>query len=313
MHFSIAFFAYNIANIALLWYNIGRGISLFDRRDGEKMEERISTEYKNSAFLYQNSEAPVLTNFRWHCHAFYELLYVVRGEGKFIVEGTEYPLRSGTVFLMAPHEFHHAVLDPDTPYERYVINFESAAVKESLLRLSILNGSGKYKNGVCFPTGSVSDEMERTFFEMKKACSDLFADVRHRSSKEETYLMALLTKVVLLLSLEEPETAVSQDENLITRVTEYLGEHLTEDLSLDDIATRFFVSKYYLCRAFRKHTGTSVFGYLNVKRIALAQTLLSNGEPATSVAYRVGFRNYSSFYRSYCKETGNAPVHRQKT
>ncbi len=276
------------------------------------MDRRISTGYKNSSFFYQNSEVPDLAQFRWHCHAFYELLYVVRGEGKFIVEGTEYPLRSGMVFLMAPHEFHHAIPNTDTPYERYVVNFESAAVKESLLRLSILNGSGKYKNGVCFPTGSVSNEMKRTFAEMEQACSTLFTEVRHRDSKEETYLMALLTKVILLLSLKESETAASQDENLIARVMEYLGEHLTEDLSLDEIASRFFVSKYYLCHAFRKHTGTSVFGYLNVKRIAMAQTLLSNGEPATSVAYRVGFRNYSSFYRSYCKETGNAPVHRQK-
>ena len=159
--------------------------------------------------------------------------------------------------------------------------------------------------------GSVTEEMKRTFEEMDRACVSMFSAVKHRESKEETYLMALLTKVILLLSLQEAETATSQDENLIARVIEYLGEHLSEDLSLDDVANRFFVSKYYLCRAFRKHTGASVFGYLNAKRIALAQTLLSNGEPATAVAYQVGFRNYSSFYRTYCKITGNAPAHRQ--
>ncbi len=275
------------------------------------MSTGIAKGYVNSSFFHRTEPEPSLSHFQWHCHAFYELLYVAQGEGKFIVEGAEYPLRSGSVFLMPPHEFHHAIPNTDTTYERYVINFESSAVKESLLRLSILKGGGKYKNGVYFPVGSVTEEMKRTFEEMDRACVSMFASVKHRESKEETYLMALLTKVILLLSLQEAETATSQDENLIARVIEYLGEHLSEDLSLDEIANRFFVSKYYLCRAFRKHTGASVFGYLNAKRIALAQTLLSNGEPATAVAYQVGFRNYSSFYRTYCKITGNAPAHRQ--
>ena len=283
----------------------------FKKGKNKIMDKRIDKEYKNSSFYYCTNENPDLAHFNWHCHAFYELLYVARGEGKFIVEGAEYPLRTGSIFLMPPHAFHHAIPNTDTPYERYVINFESAAVKESLLRLSILKGSGKYKNGVYFSTGSVTEEMKRTFSEMEETCLNMFAEVKHRESKEETYLMALLTKVILLLSLEEPEIATSQDENLIARVIEYLGEHLSEDLSLDEIASRFFVSKYYLCRAFRKYTGASVFGYLSAKRIALAQTLISNGEPATSVAYRVGFRNYSSFYRTYCKLTGEPPAHRQ--
>ncbi len=276
----------------------------------DAMKTGITRTYMSSTFFHREDQTPNRSHFQWHCHAFYELLYVVQGEGKFIVEGAEYPLRSGSVFLMPPHEFHHAIPNTDTTYERYVINFESAAVKESLLRLSILKGGGKYKNGVYFPTGSVTEEMKRTFAEMDEAC-EMFSNVKHRDSKEETYLMALLTKVILLLSLQEAETAVSQDENLVARVIEYLGEHLSDDISLDEIANRFFVSKYYLCRAFRKHTGATVFGYLNAKRIAMAQTLLSNGEPATAVAYRVGFRNYSSFYRAFCKITGEPPAHRQ--
>lgn len=281
------------------------------RKRGKTMECTVRKDYQDSAFFHQRNENPDLTQFGWHCHAFYELLYVVQGNGKVLIEGTEYPMRAGSVYFMRPHEFHHAIPDPDGAYERYVINFKSAAVKESLLRLSVLQNGGKYKNGVFFPPGSVTDEMLQSFAEMDRVCTALFAEAKHRDSKEETYLMALLTKIILLLSLENADTTGSQEENLISNVMEYLGAHLNEDISLDELAVRFFVSKYYLCRAFRKYTGVSVFGYLNAKRIALAQTLLSNGESATSVAYRVGFRNYSSFYRTYCKLTGNPPVYRQ--
>ena len=73
-------------------------------------------------------------------------------------------------------------------------------------------------------------------------------------------------------------------------------------------AKRFFISKYYLCHLFRKHTGVTVLAYLNSKRIAMAHHLISKGEPPTEVAYRVGFQDYSTFYRAYKKETGQAPT-----
>ena len=48
--------------------------------------------------------------------------------------------------------------------------------------------------------------------------------------------------------------------------------------------------------------------YITAKRIVLAQQLIKNGEPATSVAQRTGFQNYSSFYRAYMKQTGHSPT-----
>ena len=126
-------------------------------------------------------------------------------------------------------------------------------------------------------------------------------------------LQAPLTKILLLLSLATPFDGIKYQENMITRVTEYLDQHTAEELSLDMLAQQFFVSKYYLCHAFRQQNGISVFSYLTAKRIAMAQQLMLKGESATSAAYRVGFRNYSSFYRAYLKQTGQAPIQCKKT
>ena len=51
----------------------------------------------------------------------------------------------------------------------------------------------------------------------------------------------------------------------------------------------------------------SVFSYLATKRIALAEQLLEDGLPANEVAERVGFHDYSVFYRAYKKTTGRSP------
>jgi AraC-like DNA-binding protein len=74
------------------------------------------------------------------------------------------------------------------------------------------------------------------------------------------------------------------------------------------LAKRFFVSKYYLCRAFKRHNGISVHGYVNQKRVMYAKQLIEAGETASGAAYRVGFGDYSAFYRAYVKQLGVAPT-----
>ena len=103
------------------------------------------------------------------------------------------------------------------------------------------------------------------------------------------------------------DVAFDEDE-LGARVISYLNEYAGKDISLDRLARRFFVSKYYLCRAFKKHNGISVRGYINRKRIMYAKQLIDAGETASRAAYQVGYGDYSAFYRAYVKLVGKSPT-----
>ena len=92
----------------------------------------------------------------------------------------------------------------------------------------------------------------------------------------------------------------------------YLNENAERDISLDRLARRFFVSKYHLCRAFKKHNGISVHGYINRKRVMYAKQLIESGETASRAAYQVGFGDYSAFYRAYVKIVGKSPTSSEK-
>ena len=101
---------------------------------------------------------------------------------------------------------------------------------------------------------------------------------------------------------------ISRDEfELGARVLKYVNEFLVRDLSLDVIAKRFFVSKFYLCRAFKKYTGASIHSYVTHKRVVYAKHLIESGETASGAAYKVGFGDYSAFYRAYVKIFGKPP------
>ncbi|MBQ9805323.1 MAG: AraC family transcriptional regulator [Clostridia bacterium] len=270
------------------------------------MKKSFRKEFKRFVFSYTVTDAPEPSHFERHCHRIYELLYVVKGRGRYVVDGTEYPLCDNTLLLLRPYEFHYVCPDKKYPYERYVFHFERDALLGAATDLSMISDYQKSTNGVYFDKEGIGTEIVSAF-EEAKTYSAKFED----KTAEESFIRLTLSRVLLLLSLSKPQEPVVKQENLIANVIEYLNLNINRRISLDALAQHFFVSKYYLCHSFRKHTGVSVFSYIKTKRIAMAQQLLANGEPAASVAYQVGFSDYSSFYRTYCNLVGVPPVHRR--
>jgi AraC-like DNA-binding protein len=90
----------------------------------------------------------------------------------------------------------------------------------------------------------------------------------------------------------------------------YLDRHLQEDLDADQLAERFFVSKFHMMRIFKAQTGFTIHNYLMQRRLLAARNLIEKGMRATEACYRCGFRSYSSFTRAYSKHFGTTPTGR---
>ena len=111
----------------------------------------------------------------------------------------------------------------------------------------------------------------------------------------------------LLNHIQEPLTVpIAADERINTLLL-YINDHLDEDLSLDNLAAKYFVNKYYLCRTFKKITGYTINHYINYKRLLLVRELHSKGQTLLEASTNAGFNNYAHFYRMYRKEFGTNP------
>lgn len=263
-------------------------------------------------YAHTDTESVGDAHFERHCHDHCELLYVIHGRGKVVVEGVEYPMKSNTLFLIRPYEFHYVRPERGTRYERCVLEFDPSFPEGAAAELPFLSRGEAQTFGVCFSSDQIGEEI-REIFSAMDGISRTFIDAENRHAKEETMMRAYVTLLLLRLSLPEPRQSTFSKGDLCVQVIHYLNRHLHEPISLDALAKRFFVSKYHLCHAFRRHTGVSILAYVQGKRIAMAEYLLSRGEPATEVAFRVGFSNYSSFYRAYCKQMGVSPVRSRQT
>ena len=90
-------------------------------------------------YSHTRTEHPDAASFERHCHTEYELLFVLHGRGDFIVEGTRYPLRDGTLLLTRPQEYHYVRPETEALYERYVVNFRRDFIIGAASDLPILS------------------------------------------------------------------------------------------------------------------------------------------------------------------------------
>jgi len=98
-----------------------------------------------------------------------------------------------------------------------------------------------------------------------------------------------------------------KSSNLVKKVLEYIAEHFTEPLSLQELAQMFYVSKYHLSHEFSREVGTSVYRYIMLKRLLHARQMLSDGAAPGEVFSSCGFTDYANFYRAFKAEYGVSP------
>ena len=83
-------------------------------------------------------------------------------------------------------------------------------------------------------------------------------------------------------------------------------------LTLEEIADAFFISKSYLSHEFVRYTNTSVYEYIQFRRICGAKLLIASGVSLTDAAFQSGFNSYSSFLRTFRKTVGISPTDFQR-
>lgn len=259
-------------------------------------------------------DVPNPKEFAMHAHDFYEILYFVSGHGNYLVESTAYPLEPGCTLLMRPGEVHKLDIQPDQPYERFVIHFwETGVMGDPALRQQLLTPFLQRPLGVGnqFAAGEYDHEfLYRCMTRIGQRC--------HRESLD-LMLTAMLPSVLAEFYDSYTRRQATDDDAATTArsrtgdIIQYVNAHLLEDLTLDKLCRQFYISKSQLGRLFRAATGSTPWDYILVKRLIEARRLILAGVPATRAAAECGFRDYSAFYRAYRKRYALSPAAERET
>jgi AraC-like DNA-binding protein len=99
---------------------------------------------------------------------------------------------------------------------------------------------------------------------------------------------------------------------MIGEACNYIKYNLQSELSIEEIACKVFVSRYYFMRQFKEVKGISVHQYILKERLSKARELMKEGFSLTTIAYQVGFKDYTSFARAFKKVYHKSPREFQK-
>lgn len=97
------------------------------------------------------------------------------------------------------------------------------------------------------------------------------------------------------------------EQRQIGRAKEFIAAHLSENISLDQVAKAAGMSKFHFSRCFKEKIGLTPHQYLLKSRTQKAKTLLEKGRPIAEVAYDLGFNDQSHFGRIFLKNEGISP------
>ena len=252
----------------------------------------FSFTYGNLDFAHKidDCSSPTEEYFK-HMHAFAEMLYLVSGDVTYTVESETRRLGPGDLVFIAPGKYHFATVNlSQSPYERYVLKFPELLIPE-YLKTSLF--------------------AHAPFF----APSDSYGDIikgldgyEENFTPEETNTLFSGELCKLLVFMNRAASSERQNTNeFIDKIITYVDSHITESITLDSLASAFLFSKSYICNKLKKYMKIPVMQYIRSKKVLFAHSLILNGTKKCEAAEKVGFANYSTFFRAYQKLLKNNP------
>lgn len=249
--------------------------------------------------------------FEYHYHDFNKIIVFISGNVTYLIEGNAYRLRPWDILFVSSSELHKPVIDPSVIYERIVIwvdpGFLSSHSKDcDLFTCFDLTSE---KNNLLRLDGKALEYARALCSRLEEACKSMeFGSVLLKN--------AILLQLMIILTRELIKSGGSDDikdistDIYIRNILDYINANLQEDLTIDSLAARFYMSRYHLMHKFRQLTGYSVHSYILQKRLIKADTLIKSGIPAMQASEQCGFNDYSNFVRAYKKIFGASPRNR---
>ncbi len=247
-----------------------------------------------------------------HSHEYYQIYYLKSGR---LIHHLGYgcaELKAGDVFIIPPN-LPHYIEKASKDVCFYSISFMPGYITE-IIR------SNKFVADFIHCITDLSNEGVEPSLTLRSEdillADTLVSKIMQEFSGDMTCKDALIkSSLSLLLSIFARAYLDEQFENMrfasereaILHCLGYIKNHLSEQITLLEMAKRTAMSKTSFCESFRKITGQTFNNYLNRERVEAAAALIKSGKLVFEAAMELGYRDLSTFYRNFKKHFGVSP------
>lgn len=247
------------------------------------------------------------TQVQLHSHIFYELIYCCNTCGaEYLVGSERYRIQRGDIIFIPPGISHRPLLPEqmDTTYDRYVLWLSTEFIKH-YAALFPYTFTGQQANANILRTAGTKWE----------ALADLFhAGVQEAEKQKDGWEAAVFGNTISLLvqikRATNDRTARSMQAEapeLLDQIMAFVEQNYASRITIVQLAKLFFVSSSTVSHLFQQKLGVSFYRYVTQRRLIAGKMLIEQGLPLEEVSHRIGFGNYSGFYRAFKQEYGIGP------
>ncbi len=277
-----------------------------------------------------------------HQHDFYEVFFFVGEEIIYLTQNIKYVVKPGEILLINPYTQHNPLSNKNrsgsyryvlwlnknlierlsnkdidlskcfsSPTGIKVIYPSNEQFEEALAILKLLHEEDKRVSK--FNESGDSDKSDNIFGKVK---NENKVNIRIQGNKlyaRDLYAYGLIQSLLVILNRVSPRKSNFLDGSLnkysllSSIVIEFIKMNYDQNLKLEDVADRFGMNKFTLNKIIKKESGKTFYKQLSSIRIEKATEMMKSECNITDVAMKIGFEDYSSFYRMFKKLKGLSP------
>ena len=240
-------------------------------------------------------------------HDYYELYFLMKGERSFFFGNKMFNI-SGPAFCVIPPFAMHKTSGGS--YKRININVSPDLLEEWELEL-LRELAGDVAFSLEYDGAALIIDLLREAAELS------VVDEQKRQRLSAAFLHALLHLIARRTPPPLEHNARTENEandTLILEVVSYLNRCYRDELTLDDICERFYISKNALCARFRASMNCSVMQYLAFVRLSRAKELLATTDKSMDeISALCGYSSPNYFSLIFKSKVGISPMGYRKT
>ena len=241
----------------------------------------------------------------------YKIFYIVSGRKKFHIDDEVYDVAPGDLFLLNQREYHYfSQVNMEESQERMVCFIYPDYLKALSTECTDLTACFHNESGLRHKLALKEKEQAQLIHFLQKLSQE------EAIGQDILDLSAFLEMMVFVNRIAHARQHAGREESgmkngqsrQLKEIMAYINLHITEDISIEQIAEAFYISPSYLCRMFKTGTGTTIHRYITANRITLAKDLLSAGHTCQEACNASGFKDYNGFWKSFVKQVGVSPA-----
>ena len=225
--------------------------------------------------------------------------YTISGYGMVEFEGKNFPVRQGEAFLLTVPEKHLYFLPEESDHWEFLFltlqGCEAVRIARQLQQIF----SPVSANFASAESVALAWEL------MQKGMEKVFSSPRDASILTYRFMMSLTAG---------NQNSIAAGENIMLKIHHFCLKHLSENISVDDLAEFAGFSRSHFCRIFREQSGKAPHEYLLELRIRMAMQMLQNGSSSVKeISSLCGFEEPGYFCKVFRRFAGTTPgVFRRK-